>query len=247
MVDDLRIIPERDEPGGRPQSNRPGGAKTNQRKPQPQKRSGNSSPLVGVLCFMVILVSGVAAYLFLQTQTLSGQRDDLDARVKVLEQKLSVTDESLSESGAAMQSILKGHSEDLELQMSEIRKLWGVAYDTNRKNIEALQKAQTSQGASVSSLRGAMTKVEASAAEIGSLKSRLDTAANQSLALSAGFDEVEGQLRSLSDAVTSMRAEVTSQKGLTTNHSEAIEAIDQYRIQINQRLIQLENQLRSSP
>ena len=247
MVDDLRIVPERDEARARPKSNRPAAAKSKSRKQPPQKTGGGSSALVGVLCIMVALVSGAAAYLYLQTQTLSEQRDDLDSRVKVLEQKLSVTDESLSESGAAIQSVLRGHAEDLELQMSEIRKLWGVAYDTNRTKIETLEKTTASQTASVNSLRDSVTKVEPLADGFDSLKSRVEATANQSLALSAGFDEAEGQLRELTDTLTGLKADVSAQKGISADHSEAIDAIDQYRIQINQRLIQLENQIRSGP
>ena len=245
MVDDLRIVPERDEARARPKSNRPTTAKA--RTKPPQKTTGGSSVLVGLLCIMVALVSGAAAYLYLQTQTLSEQRDDLDSRVKVLEQKLSVTDESLSESGAAIQSILRGHSEDLETQMSEIRKLWGVAYDTNRTNIETLEKTTATQTASVNALRDSVTKFEPVADGFDSLKSRLEATANQSLALSAGFDEAEGQLRELTDTMTDLKADISAQKGISADHSEAIEAIDQYRVQINQRLIQLENQIRSGP
>lgn len=245
MSDDLRIIPERDETRARPQGGRPGNGKTKQRKAPPPKPPSNSSPLVGVLCFLVILVSGAAAYLFFQTQTLSQQRDDLDARVVVLEEKLSVTDESLSESGAAIQSILKDHSEDLELHMSEIRKLWGVAYDTNRTNIEALEKTQATHSARINSVRDSLANVEPLAEGFETLKSRVDATANQSLSLSAGFDEAETQLRELSDSLVRMQSDMNSQEQAIASYGEAIDAIDQYRIQINQRVLQLENQLRA--
>lgn len=253
MVDDLRIVPERDESRAMPKSNRPAAtgastkARSNATKQPVQKASGGSSVLVGLLCIMVALVSGAAAYLYMQTQTLSEQRDDLDSRVKVLEQKLSVTDESLSQSGAAIQSVLKDQAEEMELHMSEIRKLWGVAYDTNRIDIEALEKTTASQTTSVNSLRESVTKLEPLADSFASSQSRIEALANQSLALSAGFDETEGQLRELSDGLAVLRGEISAQKNVSSNHTEAIEAIDQYRVQINQRLIQLENQIRNNP
>jgi len=253
MVDDLRIVPERDESRATPRSNRTATAaasvktKSNSKKQPVQKTSGGSSVLVGLLCIMVALVSGAAAYLYMQTQTLASQRDDLDSRVKVLEQKLSVTDESLSESGAAIQSVLRDQATEIELHMSEIRKLWGVAYDTNRIDIEALEKTSVSQAASVKSLSGSVTKMEPLADGFTDLESRVDSIANQSLALSAGFDDAEEQLRELSDGLVGLRSDINTQKNLGTNHSDAIEAIDQYRVQINQRLIQLENQIRNSP
>lgn len=245
MVDDLRIIPERDEPRARAQSNRPGGSKPTKKRPPPPKKPSTSSPLVGVLCVMVILVSGAAAYLFLQTQTLGKQRDDLDQRVQVLESKLSVTDESLSQSGAAIQAVLKQQTEDLKLHMSEIRKLWGVAYDTNRPKIDEVAKTQASQAARINSVRDSLAKVEPLVGSFETLKSRVDTTANQSLAISAGFDEVEANIRTLTDKVSAVESSMTKQNGSIADHDEAIEAIDQYRIQINQRLLQLENQLRA--
>ena len=241
MVDDLKIIPERDDPRLEPRRSPSGGSTTKKGtrprpRPAPAPKSG-SSALMGVLCFMVILVSGAAAYLFLQTQTLTEQRNDLDARVQVLEQKLSVTDESLSESGAAIQTVLKDHQEDLELQMSEIRKLWGVSYDTNRLNIESLQKDRTSQSAQLTSIKSS----------VSNLDSRVNAAANQSISLVAGFDDVEQQVRGLNDSISSIKSDLGSQKSRVADHSAAIESFDQYRLQINQRLLQLENQSRSAP
>ena len=242
MVDELKIIPERDDP--RLESRRTSSAsgnsqrkvsKSSHRRPAPQKSA--SSPLVGVLCIMVILVSGAAAYLFLQTQTLTEQRNDLDSRVKVLESKLSVTDESLSASGAVIQSKLKDHQDDLELQMSEIRKLWGVSYDTNKPDIAELKKGQNFQTAQLKDTKGA----------VENLKSRVDAAANQSISLTAGIDDLEQQVRQLNDTVSSLKSDLTSQGNRVSDHTQAIEAIDQYRLQLNQRLIQLENQGRSAP
>ena len=158
-----------------------------------------------------------------------------------------MTDESLSQSGAAIQSVLKDQAEEMELHMSEIRKLWGVAYDTNRIDIEALEKTTASQTTSVNSLRESVTKLEPLADSFASSQSRIEALANQSLALSAGFDETEGQLRELSDGLAVLRGDISAQKNVSSNHTEAIEAIDQYRVQINQRLIQLENQIRNNP
>ena len=251
MVDDIKIVPDRDEPLVEPRISSPerkgdsrkrAAASPASRRPPPPKSS--SSPLTGVLCVMVIMVSGAAAYLFLQTKTLTEQRNDLDSRVKVLEQKLSITDESLSESGAAIQTILKDQQEDLEFQMTEIRKLWGVSYDTNRPEIDRLKKTQSTQAAQLTDIRG---EVEPLTGTVENLRSRVDAVSNQSLSLSAGFDDLEQQVRQLNDTLASIKSDVASQGNRVSDHSAAIESIDQYRRQINQRLIDLENQGRSAP
>lgn len=248
MVDDLRIIPERDDVRQPVRATRPSGGDGNGKKPRPappQKKSGGSSFLVSVLCLMMIVLSGAAAYLYFQTQSLLAQRAELDERVQVLEGKLSVTDESLSQSGAAIQSMLKTQDEELKLHMSEIRKLWAVAYDANRPKIEALEKSVASQGTKLTAAAVSIEKIEPLTADISDLKTKIDTTANQSLALSAGIDDVESSLRKQTDSISSLTSTLNSQKSTVQDHAQAIEAIDQYRIQINQRVLQLENQLRT--
>lgn len=246
MVDDLRIIPERDDVRQPVRPKRPGGGDGNGKKPRPvppQKKSGGSSFLISVLCLMMVVLSGAAAYLYFQTQSLMSERTALDERVQVLEGKLSVTDESLSQSGAAIQSVLKTQEDELALHMSEIRKLWAVAYDANRPKIETLEKSLASQGAKLNTTASSVAKIEPLAADISALKTKVDTTANQSLALSASIDDVESSLRSQTDSISSLTSSVNSQKSAIQDHSQAIEAIDQYRIQINQRVLQLENRL----
>ena len=68
---------------------------------------------------------------------------DLQQRFAVLDSRLNNTDESVNQSGAAMQINIGKHSEELKKHWSEIKKLWGVANDKNktkiRKNIKDIK------------------------------------------------------------------------------------------------------------
>ena len=129
MSDDMRIIPERDDIRPRTQTStkKPSAGARTPTSSGPVKpaaarsSSGNSDKSFWVLVSLILLACTASAWLFVQTRALAAERDALAQRVEQIESKLSVTDESLSQSGAAMQSILREHSDELELHMSEIR------------------------------------------------------------------------------------------------------------------------------
>lgn len=250
--DDMRIVPERDEI--RPRSS----VKPSRKADQPSSGSsgqvkrakassassgGGSSFIIVILCLFVVLLSGASAYLYIQTQTLASEREALAQRVVDIESKLSVTDESLSQSGAAMGAVLKEHSSELDTHMSEIRKLWAVAYDRNRVAIEDLKKNQKNSEARINSLSGSVAKVDPILKGYDGIQSRLETISSQLLVQSATVDDLSSKARELADGSARVDAKISSQAKSIQQHQEAIDAIDQYRIQINQRLLRLEQSL----
>ena len=60
---------------------------------------------------------------------------ELHKRFEILDSRLNNTDESVNQSGAAMQINIGKHSDQLKKHWSEIRKLWGVANDKNKGKI----------------------------------------------------------------------------------------------------------------
>ena len=195
-----------------------------------------------VLCLFVVLLAGASAYLYLQTQMLSETGHALAQRVLDIESRLSVTDESLSQSGAAMQAVLKEHSADLATHISEIRKLWALAYDRNRVAIETLKKGQQNSDARMNSLFGSVARLDPVMKGYDGIQSRLETISSQLLAQSAAVDDLSSRARELVDRAASVNSKVSSQSARIQQHQEAIDAIDEYRIQINQRLRRLERQ-----
>lgn len=244
--DDMRIVPERDEvrSRARPSAPRANSSSSKPSRPAPavaaKKSSGSSSIVTIILGLFVALLAGSCAFLYLQTAELATQRDALSERVADIESKLSVTDESLSQSGAALQSVLKEHSVDLELHMAEIRKLWAVAYDRNRVSIEELQASQKNMTTRMDSLASATSKLDPIVKGYSGIESRLETISSQLLAQSATVDDILSTNRNHTDKLNNLSSGVTSQSAITAELQDAIDAIDQYRLQINQRLLRIE-------
>ena len=251
MSDDMRIIPERDEirPRSQTTTKKPASGATSSGASGPAKpvarrtSSGSSDKSFWVLVVLILLACTASAWLFVQTRSLASERDALAQRVEQIESKLSVTDESLSQSGAAMQSVLKEHSDELELHMSEIRKLWGVAYDRNRPAIEELKTGQENMSARMNSFNNSLAQADPIIQGYEGMQSRLETISSQLLLQSATLDDLSARARTLSDRSNSIQSNFQSQEDAIQEHEEAIQAIDEYRLQINQRLLRLEQSL----
>lgn len=247
MADDnMRIVPERDEirPRARtttarqpPSSAKPSSSTT---VSKPAKKSSGFSVVTFFLGLFVVLLVGACAFLYLQTTELELDKVALEGRIADIESKLSVTDESLSQSGAALQSVMKEHSNELELHMSEIRKLWAVAYDRNRVAIEELQANQKNIDTRIDSLVSAASKLDPLVQGYSGIESRLETISTQLLVQSATVDDLSSTDRDLADNLNKLSTGINTQSEVISDLQEAIDAIDQYRLQINQRLLRIE-------
>jgi len=142
-----------------------------------------------------------------------------------------------------MQSVLREHSDELELHMSEIRKLWGVAYDRNRPAIESLKTEQENMSARMNSFSNSLAQADPIIQGYDGMQSRLETISSQLLVQSATLDDLSARARTLSDRSNSIQSNFQSQEDAIQEHEEAIQAIDEYRLQINQRLLRLEQSL----
>ncbi|EAQ63859.1 hypothetical protein MED121_03778 [Marinomonas sp. MED121] len=107
-------------------------------QPQVQYKKPN---LFGVylLLFVFITAASVAAFLVWQdNQRLKAELAATNTQLTNLDHQLLAADVSANEQDVTVEETLKNHN-------SEIRKLWGVSYDTNRKAI----KANTTKVASI--------------------------------------------------------------------------------------------------
>ena len=226
------------EPGGyRPSS----GSRRPQRNRQPE--GGRGVFLSGV---MVVLVGGLVAagwFIANQQQALIDEKTrltDATTRLERLEMRLSATDTALSQGGEDTQ-------EQLTLWESEIRKLWAVANERNRDWIKGNQKALKGLDESVTGLQSTARDLKASTA-------RHEEAFTQQTALIDQLTSVEIQLQQLvraqqdlvdkvnatGQAVAKLRASLDTQ---VEENTEAIAAIDAYRIATNSRFRDLEQRL----
>lgn len=161
-----------------------------------------------------------------------------------LEGELSQTGEELEQSGSAAQSRLK-------VLDSEVRKLWGVANDRNKKAIKdnkeqaaSLKKTLASQSKQAGERFAALEKDQKSFEKLLGQQQGAIKDLRAQLALSAS--EMAITRESLSEDLAGLQVQLKPIKQLaaqTDKNQRAIASIDSARRQLNERLVSLERAL----
>ena len=184
---------------------------------KPQK---NSSLMLGII-FVAIL--GAVLFLLLRSEQTSTKIDStsasLDDRLSKIEDQLLMLDEvnsdSLIEVGAELQFLDK-----------EIRKLWDLSNKRNKVNIEKLTK----------SLNELIQKYNKTDKEIDDAIASINTELNNLT------QSIENQ-PDLSGTVSQSEAEIRSLKRQILFIEESVQALEAYRTQNNQILIEIQNSI----
>jgi DNA repair exonuclease SbcCD ATPase subunit len=208
---------------------------------------GGSSRLVGNLVLAVLVAGLMVAGWFIAEQYQRLQEEsralaDAKARLEVLEDRLRVTDEALTETGATT-------SEQINFWESEIRKLWAVTNDRNKKWIEDNQKAIAGLQKSLGGLEASDREIKGTLGRHESAFARQQDVIDQLTAMEVQLQQVVRSQRDLVDRVNAASQSVASlQSGLANRvkeTEEAVAAIDAYRLQLNSRLADIERRLNS--
>ena len=184
---------------------------------KPQK---NSSLMLGII-FVAIL--GAVLFLLLRSEQTSTKIDStsasLDDRLSKIEDQLLMLDEvnsdSLIEVGAEIQFLDK-----------EIRKLWDLSNKRNKVNIEKLTK----------SLNELIQKYNKTDKEIDDAIASINTELNDLT------QSIENQ-PDLSGTVSQSEAEIKSIKRQILFIEESVQALEAYRTQNNQILLEIQNSI----
>lgn len=227
--------PRRSGPGAPPPSGRP---------PQAAGNGGNGLAITALILALI----GVAGGGFLGWKWMEAEKNLTQAnqRLETLEKRIAITSSESSEYVDQIQ-------EKLEWADSEIRKLWGVSHDTNRKNIAANTEALKSLRTQLSSVE----KTASSAAQAADrLRSGLEETQSQvssvnatieELRQAAGALEAQGtRLQNLAEEVDQLESRLGQLSGLADrvqSNEEAINAIDAYRRSINRDILAIKEQL----
>ena len=202
--------------------------------------------LLGMNLILAVLVAGlVVAGWFIANQhqlLVEGQQEMASAedRLVVLEDRLRVTDEAMTESGQDTQ-------QKIGFWESEIRKLWAVTNERNRKWIKDNE-------ANLAKSRKELDALQVSNRDVSSAVGRHETAFSQQSAIIDQLAGVDLQLqqilsaqRDLVDKVNAAQQSVAGlQSGLSNrvkDNEQAVAAIDAYRLQLNTRLATIERRL----
>lgn len=165
---------------------------------------------------------------------------ELQQRFAALDSRLNNTDESVNQSGVAMQVNIGKHSEQLKKHWSEIRKLWGVANDRNKgkisknaKDISFLATKRSELETSIKNLRAQIDKDRAAAEGVG----------ENFFGLSADMDKLSQSLDDYFLAVQNLKQSLKQQNKKILANIEAVKSMDAFRRQVNQKILNLEKKI----
>ena len=209
--------------------------------PVGEERSGGggSSALAAVALIIALAGVGAAAFLYNQWQATRVKLVDADSRIAELEKRFEMSDEESSASVEVLNAKVKDNA-------SEIRKLWGVSYDTNRKDIAANKSAVDSAAKSaaavkkeLATLSGKVNGLSASVNKIAAVESAL---AELRKSNTTSQRDTKDALAKMERQLASVRTELTARVGA---NEEAVESIDAYRRSVNKDIVQLREAIRS--
>lgn len=208
--------------------------------------SGGGGRSLGVNLVLAVLVAGLMVagwFIANQHQLLTAEKKALDAaesRIALMEERLRMTDETLIDSE-------KDTEEQIGFWESEIRKLWAVSNERNKKWIE-------DNKAAIGKLTKSLGAIEASNRDLGTAIGRHEAAFKQQQAiidqltsLEISIQQLANTQRDIVDKVNTASQSVASlNSGLAnrvTENEQAVAAIDAYRVQVNTRLANIERKL----
>ncbi|WOX05108.1 hypothetical protein [Microbulbifer pacificus] len=204
--------------------------------PEPVREStssGGGSSFLAVLALLLALAGlGAAGFLYNQWQVTRVQLNDAEARIVQLEKRFEMSGEESAASVEVLNAKVKENA-------SEIRKLWGVSYDTNRKDIAANKEANAAQQKSIAALTSKVSSVESGLKKVAALESEM---AKLKESTASASSETKDKVASLERQLSSVRADLTARVGA---NEEAVQSIDSYRRSVNKDLVQLRDAIRS--
>lgn len=215
-----------------------------------QKTSKSSSILVSLLLMVLVGASGFLAWAYLEQQSelKALQKELRDATSFIGQSKLLMArfEGELSETGAEMLESGSEVEKKLAFLDSEMRKLWGVSNDRNKKliknnatSISVLEERNArltkSQEALVKDYDQKVAGVEQ---KIAQLESMATVAASEVAVTREAINEEIASVKLSVASVDKYGAQITENKS-------AISSIDASRRQLNERIVKLEEELNS--
>ncbi len=202
--------------------------------------------MIGINLILAVLVAGLVMagwFIANQHQIIVADQATLataEDRIAVLEDRLRVTDEAMTDAGADTQ-------EQLGFWESEIRKLWAVSNERNRKWIKDNEAALAKLTKSVDNLSSSNRELAASVGRHESAFKQQQDIIDQLTSIELQMQQVFATQRDLVDRVNAASQTVSSLnaglKNRVTDNEQAVASMDAYRVQTNSRLAELERRL----
>lgn len=202
--------------------------------------AGGTSLVVNVV--LAVLLAGLTAcgwFIVTQNQALEraqAERADAEARLKRIEDRLSMTDQALSDTSSQTQ-------DKLAYWESEIRKLWDVSNKRNKDWIEDNQAAIKKLQSGMDSQTQALAQVKAQAADLRKAVGTQDQILEQLTLLDKRSSDLLTQQRALTDTVTTLKQSSGALDRRVKDNEEAVRAIDGFRRDVVARITRLQERV----
>jgi len=215
------------------------------------KQSNFNGMLVFSLVLMAIMM-GVGGYTLFEVQQRLDQSnkilEEANKNVRDLESRLEATGTDVSKTIQIIQSTA-------ETNISEIDKLWQIAYFQNKPKLQELEKEVGTISADNVKLT---TQTKNLSTDVGKVTSELNrftksvSDMHQNLLkdnqkVNTQVTLVRGQVQDQADLVEGNRRSISALDNKVKNVEESINVFDRYRQQVNQRLLDLQNQIQTEP
>ena len=198
--------------------------------------------MIGFTLVLAVLAAGLAVagwFIANQHRLLTEEQQRLaqaDTRIEALEDRLRMTDQVMSETGAET-------GEQIDFWEAEIRKLWTISNERNKKWIHDNQKLLRSHKTTIQALESTDKSLKSTVARHEKALGRQDEVADQLASIELQLQRVLRGQRDLVDKVNAAAQTVAGMNSSVQEHEQAIAAIDSYRRQFNTRLVDIEQRL----
>ncbi len=206
-----------------------------------QETSGIGAFARLVLTTSIVVATVALAWAWQLQQELNHTRDSLErysVRTGDLEDLLSDTDETVNQSATAMRVQLKRLD-------TENRKLWDARKVSNNK-ISKLEKTSSAQGSNLVIIKKTVTKNEKQLPILQEEVSRFTILAKDLTNLTASAKRNQVEVERVADGINRIDLEQAKLEKRVSENEGWIESINVSRRQVNGKLTQLENTIRST-
>ena len=212
------------------------------------KQSNFNGLLVFVIVLMAIMM-GIGGYTIFELQERLARSSEL---LEQGQENIRQLDSRLAATGTDVSKPLQDLKAQVETNFSEIDKLWAVSYRQNRpdiqKNVRAIAELKDDLGGKINSMDASVKQMtgqyQSMLSELTALREGL-LKDNEELITEIAL--LRGQVQDQAVAQEASKRSMNSLARQITENQDAIKSIDQYRLQINQRLIDLQNQIQGQP
>ena len=199
--------------------------------------------LAGIYVLLLLILSasaGAGYWLWQQNIQLRNELYGAKSEIQNLDHQLLAADVSANEQGVTLEETLKNHE-------SEIRKLWGVAYDTNRKSIASNNTSIDELEKKLSSMRDTMSTQSKRIAIQADAFNEIEAGYNKLVPAVALIDEtvkvITTKQESHAKQLQSSEKLLTAQKGQNEAQTLRLEQISQDLSALQKKITTLEKQV----